>query len=735
MKITKPNQWLTLVVIAYLILCAIYSIATPIFEASDEVSHYAVVQHIADTGALPVQQSGVKTAWDQEGSQPPLYYLLMSPLARLIDTRDAAERMYRNPHAAPGDPSLDANRNLVIHSPAEDFPWRNSTLAVHLMRFISIIMGAGTIVVSCLIARRIFPDRSSIQIGMAALIAFNPMFIFISASVNNDNLTILLASLALYLGVLCWYESPGPVDRSGWWRRLLLGLVLGGAALSKISGLTLLPIIAVILTVRHVRQRDWRGWVFSGILIALPVVLLTGWWYLRNVQLYGDVLGLNTMVAIAGPRSMTLTALIPEFDGFRYSYWALFGAVNIVTFPLAYAIFDLFTLISFVGCVIWFARNRRSDRAALLLILALYVLIVFIGVVRWTMMTPASQGRLMFPAIAALSLLMWLGWETILDFRFRNLDFVKFRWAMPIFMLFVAAVVPFRDIAPTYAAPQMITEQQLPSDLKRLEVDYGDQMRLVGYRLNEPLARTDSVEFTLYWKCLTPITADDSVFAIVYGHQLQQVGKRDAYPYHGLYATSQCQPGQIFADPYRIPLATSGAVKQTLLRAQIGLRDGRIQTELTPTVGGQPLSAVMLNVGKLIDTLPVERHQTVDYQLGDAIHLLDASIVKRNDASDLSTTWMATATVPEGYTIFVHILDANGKLLGQADGPPSNGDYPTDWWSPGETINDTRPLTLPPEADRVTIGLYRLSDQTRLPVIDQAGQRVPNDEIVLPVQP
>ena len=62
--------------------------------------------------------------------------------------------------------------------------------------------------------------------------------------------------------------------------------------------------------------------------------------------------------------------------------------------------------------------------------------------------------------------------------------------------------------------------------------------------------------------------------------------------------------------------------------------------------------------------------------------------------------------------------------IGQADGPPLNGDYPTDWWSPGETIVDERPLTLPPEADRVTIGLYRLADGARLPIVDQNGQRV-----------
>ena len=151
----------------------------------------------------------------------------------------------------------------------------------------------------------------------------------------------------------------------------------------------------------------------------------------------------------------------------------------------------------------------------------------------------------------------------------------KLRWAMPIFMLVTAIVVPFRDIAPTYAGPQMMSEQQLPSDLKRLDVDYGDQLRLIGYRAAEPLARSDSVEFTLYWQCLKPIEADYSVFVIVYGRQLQEVGKRDAYPYHGLYGTRQCQPGQIFADPYKIPIKSSGADRPTVLRAQIGVRDGQ----------------------------------------------------------------------------------------------------------------------------------------------------------------
>jgi hypothetical protein len=55
-------------VLVFIVLAFIYSVVTPIFEASDEISHYPVVNHIAATGKLPVQQVGVKTLWSKRGA-------------------------------------------------------------------------------------------------------------------------------------------------------------------------------------------------------------------------------------------------------------------------------------------------------------------------------------------------------------------------------------------------------------------------------------------------------------------------------------------------------------------------------------------------------------------------------------------------------------------------------------------------------------------------------------------
>ena len=57
--------WLIVVLILFLSLGTVYSLVTPIFEASDERWHYPVVQYIADERRLPVQDPAVQTLWRQ----------------------------------------------------------------------------------------------------------------------------------------------------------------------------------------------------------------------------------------------------------------------------------------------------------------------------------------------------------------------------------------------------------------------------------------------------------------------------------------------------------------------------------------------------------------------------------------------------------------------------------------------------------------------------------------------
>ncbi|MCA9921636.1 MAG: hypothetical protein KC421_04655, partial [Anaerolineales bacterium] len=41
-----------------------------------------------------------------------------------------------------------------------------------------------------------------------------------------------------------------------------------------------------------------------------------------------------------------------------------------------------------------------------------------------------------------------------------------------------------------------------------------------------------------------------------------------------------------------------------------------------------------------------------------------------NNQVDIDLTWSAASEIPLGTTMFVQLLDANGQLIGQADGSP-----------------------------------------------------------------
>jgi hypothetical protein len=60
------------------------------------------------------------------------------------------------------------------------------------------------------------------------------------------------------------------------------------------------------------------------------------------------------------------------------------------------------------------------------------------------------------------------------------------------------------------------------------------------------------------------------------------------------------------------------------------------------------------------------------------------------------------------YTVFVHLLDANGNLLASADAEPGNGEFPTTGWIENEYIADVHAAiaNIPPGTYQIEIGLY-----------------------------
>lgn len=110
------------------------------------------------------------------------------------------------------------------------------------------------------------------------------------------------------------------------------------------------------------------------------------------------------------------------------------------------------------------------------------------------------------------------------------------------------------------------------------------------------------------------------------------------------------------------------------------------------------------------------------YQFGTAIRLagFDWDVSDPGDGTRRVTVtlhWDAAARPDRDYTVFVHLLGPDGRVLGQHDGPPAGGRWPTGLWRPGESVLDQHTIELPagqPDPAAVRIGLYDPRTQDRL---------------------
>ena len=827
-KLITEHRAASLFLLLFIVLASIYSVVTPPLEAGDESRHYAVVKYMADTAQLPVQQPGeAQIHWSHEGNQPPLYYALAAALTFWIDTGSWNDVFWYNPHTTVGVPLRPDNKNMTIHPPGAGWPWRGHVLAVHLIRFFSICLAAVTLVAGYRLALHLFRGRRWLAAGAMAVTAFNPMFLFISAAVNNDNLVITLVSLAVLLMVSMaeWPAremdglpgrqmeeqtaarsaiSPSPHPRTtppNLSSVALLGLLIGLGALSKLYALGLLPLAGLLLVwlayyVSRQRplpsspQPDEVSFPPAGrrlpeavsttinisrfirlsltwnLVLILVVFLVAGWFYGRNALLYnGDTLALQVMRDTAGQRaeSPSLATLQAEFEGFRIAYWALFGGVNILVHSWIYRLLDVVSLIAAVGVAAFIgavgltalspastapspvmlhdARPHRAAGVSLQATLAVFslpafavlfgwYLIMVAGVIIWTLTQPAGQGRLLYPAITAISALGLLGLTWWLPRRDQYVVVVLVELGLLLF----AALAPWLYIAPVYARPPVLAGADLPPDLQPVNLVYDGKIRLIGYQMPEPTVRpAETLDLTVYWQLLEPVELDYSVFVHLLGRQRHKAGQLDTYPGAGRWPTTLLSPGDIVADHYEVPIHpdTEQTQAPTQLLIAVGLYDYHEP--------GRPGRPAVNSAGQTVEPI-IARARLIPWQWPDPPRLAQPvyfigptgqpiitllSYELAGDFSSLTLNWQANTAIETDYTVFIQAWSpAALAQIGLStytagfDGPPRQGDYPTSLWRPGDIVVDTHPLDLThlPDGQYILIaGLYNPATGERLP--------------------
>jgi hypothetical protein len=257
--------------------------------------------------------------------------------------------------------------------------------------------------------------------------------------------------------------------------------------------------------------------------------------------------------------------------------------------------------------------------------------------------------------------------------------------------------------------------------------NFGEELWLVGYRLDAP------DDLTLYWQAQRTPAHDYTVEVTLTdarGAPVQVIQHTDP----GLSSTSRWQPGQLVRDAYALPLATAPRPSAYRLTVAVLDPDSGVRLRLLDAPDTS-ITAAALGAVK-VPPLAGTSTGNVLARFGEAIELEQVEMpaaVQMGTRLPFALVWRSLAPVNADYTVFVHLLRADGTLAATADAPPCAGLYPTSFWSPGERIIDERQwlVTAPAGEYQVEVGLYRLDTGERLPISGENAD--PNSRVILGV--
>jgi hypothetical protein len=303
-------------------------------------------------------------------------------------------------------------------------------------------------------------------------------------------------------------------------------------------------------------------------------------------------------------------------------------------------------------------------------------------------------------------------------------------------MVVVALAVPFVYVATAYARPAVLSGEAIESIPNRVDATYGEQMRLLGYELERDEFRpAEFVYVTLYWQGLAQMDRDYSVSLFLLTPSGDLLGQEDSYPGLGSYPTSEWKSGDSVADRTWVRVRPRAKVP-TIGWLGVSVYHLPTMEYLPATQDGQAAEQVFLQPVKVGPWEPhdYQMSRQVSFNLGNQIDLvgfdLEAWGARPGDTVPLTLYWRAQNVPEEDYTVFTHLVDAQGQIWAQDDDYPVGGDYPTSFWGVGEVVQDAYQLVLPCEVPvgeyEVEVGLYLASTGTRLPVLDDEGHVLDN---------
>jgi 4-amino-4-deoxy-L-arabinose transferase-like glycosyltransferase len=279
-----------------------------------------------------------------------------------------------------------------------------------------------------------------------------------------------------------------------------------------------------------------------------------------------------------------------------------------------------------------------------------------------------------------------------------------------------------------FRQPQHITKIRL-----------GEGIEITGYDLPARVPPGARPNLRVYWRLVHPVseTGEWHYFA----HLLGPDGRKWDSVYREGCPPSLLQPGdRLFSwfpisIPHDMPESTASVVF-----GRVNTRTG----ETLPVYDGEGRrvgSPVTLARVRVYDPSPrvFTPQRPAAAVLGGTIELTGYDLQKETTPAtglsiNLTLYWRSIGPIDRDYTVFVQLLDKDGKVAAQHDRQPQNGGYPTSLWGLDEVILDQVRLSVPQvggtQEYQLIAGMYDLATGQRLPVRSD-GVSVPQNYVSL----
>lgn len=338
----RPPSWARLVrrvprgawgcALVALINALVWSLLTPPFQVPDEPQHVAYAQYLAETGKLPrpvpgsvfSDEEAAATAGERMNGvignprgRPPWNVIQANALRSDLNA-GLSRRSQGGASSATNNPPLYYALEAVPYAlgASGDFLHR-----LALMRALSALMAAGTVLFVFLFLRELLPGTPWAWPVGALAVAFQPTFGFISGGVTNDDGLYLAAAALFWLLARAFRRGLTPG------RGIAIGTAVGLGLVTKANIIGFLPGVGLALCLLALRagpdrrREALRGAVVAIAVAAVPVVAYvildaTVW----NRPVWSGVTGANAGVG-TGKQPNTRQMLVYLWEFYLPKLW------------------------------------------------------------------------------------------------------------------------------------------------------------------------------------------------------------------------------------------------------------------------------------------------------------------------------------------------------------------------------------------------------------------------------